>query len=110
MLKRVPQSFKVELSSEGERALVAPHGELDMATIPQVEAKLVEARAEGHKTLVLDLRNVTFMDSSGLRLMLVANAEARDDGYSFAIIDGPEVVRQVLDVTGTSERFERAEP
>ena len=110
MLKRIPESFKVEVNVESDRVLIAPHGELDMATIPQVETKIAEARSEGHKTIVLDLRNLAFMDSSGLRLMLIADSEARKDGYSFAIIDGPAVVQQVLEVTGTSKRFERAQP
>lgn len=103
--------FRVEIGPEHEqeRVRVVPHGELDLVTVGQLETQIEELRARGFGMIVLDLRRLAFMDSTGLRLMLRLDAEARANGFRFAIIDCEGPVRRLLELTRTDGRFERAD-
>ena len=73
-------------------------GELDIASAPLLEAALSEHRA-AEAAVVLDLAGITFMDSSGLKVLVRAANEARTNGWAFAV--DPEVgeaVRAVFEV------------
>jgi anti-anti-sigma factor len=59
---------------------------------------------------VIDLRGLRFMDSTGLRLLVRLDAEARSDGFSFSIIDADGPVRCLLDLTQMRDRFQQADP
>jgi anti-sigma B factor antagonist len=89
--------FGVEVVPDRERILVAPYGEVDIATVDQVRSSLEELEVAGFKQIVLDLRQVTFLDSTGLRLVL---AEVRKEGIDFAVIRGPDAVHRVFEITG----------
>ena len=77
-----------------ERAhVVAPRGELDLFTVEEVEAALRERRPACDR-VVLDLRAVTFLDTSGMRLVVEAVHELDRAGVGFAVVrGGPEVQR-----------------
>ena len=80
-------------------------GELDMATAPALETTLMEACSDGPGLLVLDLRRLRFIDSSGLRAVIAADREARRSGHHLALIRGPDQVHQVFEITGVSRRM-----
>jgi anti-anti-sigma factor len=80
-------------------------GELDMASAPALEEALAEARRDGMGQLVLDLRELRFIDSSGLRAVIAAAREARRSGHDLALIRGPDQVQQVFDITGVGRRM-----
>jgi anti-sigma B factor antagonist len=101
--------FRVEVQPEREGVRVIPHGELDLGTVQQLETQIDELRSGGFATIVLDLRELTFMDSTGLRLLLELDAESRADGFRFAIIDREGPVRRLLELTGIEGRFEHAD-
>ena len=101
--------FRVDVQPERERVRVIPRGELDLNTIPQLETQIEALRSGGFRRIVLDLRQLTFMDSTGLRLLLELDAESRADGFRFAIIDGEGPVRRLLQLTGIEDRFEHAD-
>jgi anti-sigma B factor antagonist len=100
---QVHDSFRCELEPERERVRVRPIGEIDMATVPVVEAHLGELTAAGFKQLTLDLGAVCFLDSTGLRMILEWDARSRADGFSFALIAGPPTVQRVFKLTKTTE-------
>jgi anti-sigma B factor antagonist len=100
--------FAVDARPDRSRVIVSVTGEIDRATIGAVTRALDELRAAGWADLVLDLHNVTFMDSSGLALMLDCDRAAREDGWAFAIVDGSPSVARVLEIAGLSEQFRRA--
>ena len=77
-----------------------PVGEVDLATAYQVRDRLDELRAAGFTRVILDLRGVTFLDSTGVRLVLDADASARTDGFDFALIEGPAEVQRAFEITG----------
>ncbi len=101
--------FRVEVQPERGRVRVVPHGELDLGTVPPLEARIEELRSSGVATVALDLRQLTFMDSTGLRLLLRLNAESRSNGFHFVVIDCEGPVRRVLRLTRVEKQFEYAE-
>jgi anti-sigma B factor antagonist len=105
-----PDSFYCERGRDGETAWVRPVGELDLDTAPQLEDELAAARAQGGQRLVLDLRRLTFMDSTGLRLVIRWDAAAREEGFEFAIVPGSDVVQRVIRLTGMDDQIPVAEP
>jgi anti-anti-sigma factor len=105
-----PDSFRCESGTDGDRAWVRPIGELDLDTAPLLEEELTAARDGGSRRLVLDMRALTFMDSTGLRLVIRWDTAAREDGFEFAIVPGIEVVQRVFRLTGMDEHLSVAEP
>jgi anti-anti-sigma factor len=98
-------AFRIAVMPERERVVVVPQGELDIATAGAVEQEVEQLVARGFASVVLDLRELAFIDSSGLRLLLRLDAAARAEGFAFAIreCDGP--VRRLLELTRLNTRF-----
>jgi anti-sigma B factor antagonist len=105
-----PESFRCETDRDGDVVWVRPIGELDLDTAPQLDRELEAARAVGAGRVVLDLRTLTFMDSTGLRLVIRWDTAAREQGFAFAVVPGPEVVQRVFRLTGMDEVIQVAEP
>jgi anti-sigma B factor antagonist len=80
-------------------------GELDISNAPRVDQELRKIESEAPAT-VLDLRGLTFMDSTGLRLIVTADARAREEGRRFALIRGPDSVDRVFRITFVDKRLE----
>jgi anti-sigma B factor antagonist len=110
MVDRPPEPFRCEVETAHGQLHVIPHGEIDLASVGMLESKLRELRDTGFDHLVLDLREVTFMDSTGLRLILAWDADAREEGVDFALIRGTPVVQRLFDVTGLAGRLRFVEP
>jgi len=104
------QPFRLAARPDGERVVVELRGELDLDTVEAVREAVHEHRAQGTRTIVLDLRELAFIDSSGLRLLLQLDADARAQGLDFALIEGEGPVRRLLQLTNLSDDFRRAEP
>ena len=105
-----PDLFSCEVGRNGAAAWVKPAGDLDLDTVHRVEAALSELRGDGYGEIVLDLRGLTFMDSTGLRLVIRWHTAARDEGFQFAVVPGPEVVQRVFRLTGMDAHLTVAEP
>jgi anti-sigma B factor antagonist len=88
--------FSCEVTPEGDQVVVRPRGELDMATIGEVEQELRQQRRTGVRTLVLDLSGLTFMDSTGLHLVMRWTNESAQDGFAFEVEPGPPAVMRVF--------------
>ena len=89
--------FGLDVVPDRERILVVPHGEIDLATVDQIRSRLVELEGAGFEQIVLDLRHVTFLDSTGLRLIL---EEVRNDRLGFAVIAGDYAIQRVFEISG----------
>src|SRR4051812_46667458 len=89
------EPFLLETRPDRERVVVAPRGELDIATVVRVAAEMDDLVRVGFATLVLDLRAITFMDVAGLRLVL---AQARRPDASVELVDGPPAVARLFDL------------
>ena len=75
-------------------------GELDIATAKRVELELERVAATDARTIVVDLSALTFMDSCGLRAMLMADARLRDAPSRLAIRRGPPAVQRIFEISG----------
>ncbi|MDP9262358.1 MAG: STAS domain-containing protein [Actinomycetota bacterium] len=95
--------FRVDIAPERDTVRVTPVGELDLATVSQLDDQLRELRQAGFRRFVLDLRELLFMDSAGLRLILRFDARAREDAIDVALIAGSPAVQRVFEVSGTLE-------
>ena len=75
------------------------HGELDIATAPELVEILRRMRRQRH-AVVLDLAEITFMDSTGLTTLMDAHLAAEGNGWSFEIRRASPAVRRVFDLAG----------
>jgi anti-sigma B factor antagonist len=100
---RPPSVFAIEAREPvGEIAVLALSGELDLAAAPALRERLAEARATGARGLVLDMAEVTFLDSSALREILSADAALRTDGVPLVLATVQPAVERLLELTRTT--------
>jgi anti-sigma B factor antagonist len=90
---------------EGQTRVVLA-GELDIASTEQLDEALATIEGEDLGTLVLDLRNVEFIDSTGLRTVIAADERARSADRRFVVVRGPGAVERLFSVTQLDQRFE----
>ena len=100
-------AFTAEVAPDGDMATIRFVGELDLASAPQAESALeqLETADPSPTRIVLDLRGVRFLDSTGLRLVLELDAAAREASQELTIIRGSAVVQRIFEVTQVSERL-----
>ena len=96
------------LHANGHRPqVVLPlEGELDVATATEAQKRLLRLRLHRGDQLVIDLSGVTFMDSTGIRLILQAREHALQHGAGLLVVRGPEAVMRVLELVGLDEQLE----
>lgn len=85
-------------------------GELDLSTADEVEEELESAEALGPAVLMLDLSGLSFLDSTGLRVVLAADDRARRDGRRLVLVRGPDPVHRVFRIALLEERLDFVEP
>lgn len=106
---RVQSLFRVEVRNEGRAAIIAVSGELDLASSPSLEAELDRVSGTQSELLVLDLRRLEFMDSTGLSVIVKSHQRLADEGRSLYLVRGPQQVQRLLDLTGVAERIQLAD-
>jgi anti-anti-sigma factor len=99
-----PGNFDVGTRRQGSALVVAPRGEIDLATVDLVRDAVERERQQG-EDLVLDLRDVGFMDTSGLRYILEIVELASKDGFDVRLVKGPTAVQRVFEVSGLEPRL-----
>jgi anti-sigma B factor antagonist len=105
MIARIPSSeFNVTVHREGSVEVVAVHGEVDLATADSVRAELRMA-FERSRSVVLDLRDVGFMDTQGLAVVIEVQQASAEDGGTFAITRAPDHVHRLFDMIGLTPRL-----
>jgi anti-anti-sigma factor len=95
--------FRCDVVPDGDGARVRAIGELDIDAVPDLAAEISQLREAGCPLVIIDLSELSFLDSSGLRLLLDCYAEARQDDHAIALIPGPRAVQRVFELTGTTE-------
>jgi anti-anti-sigma factor len=101
-----PTPFNIERSpiSDGVCRL-SIIGELDIATTPQLQDAVNEARAGGAYTVDIDLADLSFIDSTGLRMFLALNQQAASEGWSLVLARPSESLKTILQVTGVEDEL-----
>jgi anti-anti-sigma factor len=100
------KTFDVKTEDRGEAVMMKLTGELDISSAAKVEDELSRWEPKKPSQIVLDLSSLDFMDSTGLRLLIAADARARDEGRKLTIVKGPEPVQRVFRITRLEERLD----
>jgi len=100
------RSFSIETGSLGQASLVSLNGDLDLSTAKRAEQAIEEAEQASPPMLVIDLRGLSFMDSTGLRVVVSADKRATKANRRLVIIQGPAAVRRVFEIARLDERLE----
>jgi anti-sigma B factor antagonist len=96
-------AFTCDVSAEGDAATVSPRGELDMATAGALDQELRRLHDSGVDKILLDLGGLTFMDSSGLHLIVRWAGEAGRNGFEFELGPGPPAVQRIFNLTALED-------
>jgi anti-sigma B factor antagonist len=109
-LRPAMPKLEFETTRNGTVAVVRPVGELDLSGAAVLEVELDRLVEDPQlSAVVLDMRDLEFMDSSGLRLVVVADMKAREAGRRFALVRGGETVHRVFEITRMGERLDFVE-
>jgi anti-sigma B factor antagonist len=95
----------VGVSGEGERVVLRLDGELDLASVPTLERAVQDATFERTAEIVLDLRGLEFIDSTGLRAILLQDKRSTERGQTFALVRGSEQVQRLMTMTRVDEHL-----
>lgn len=93
----------------GATAIIALHGELDIFAQPALAAQVDEALSTRPALLAIDLRELSFMDSSGIHVMITAARRCHELGQRFLLIRGGRQIERVLAASGLEGYFEIVE-
>jgi anti-sigma B factor antagonist len=98
--------FLIDSRADRGVTYVTLGGEFDLAGIQQFDSVLGKLEADAPGTIVVDLTGLDFMDSSGLRALVMADRRAHRDGRRLAIVPGPPSVRRVFEITQLVDRLD----
>jgi anti-anti-sigma factor len=93
----------IDVTSTPKAQTIVLAGEADLAGVPKIEAALKDASDDEPGLIVVDLRNLTFIDSSGLQALLTGHELCRTCGHELRIVPGPENVQRLFELTGLNE-------
>lgn len=98
--------FSIAVVPNRGEVVVAPAGELDLTSADEVAEAVRDLRTRGFDEVVLDLRNVDFIDSTGLRMLLGLREASMRNGHSVALVPPAPAAARIFELTGTREFFE----
>ena len=98
--------LRIESREAGGVTYVTLGGEFDLAGVEQFDSAIGKLEANAPQTLVIDLSELEFMDSSGLRALVMADQRARQRERRLAIVPGPPSVRRVFEITRLDDRLD----
>ena len=104
--QRAMQMLDLTTETTGTTVRLALGGELDIASAAQVEQELMRIEGLEPATILLDLRELSFMDSTGLRIIVAADGRAREQSRRLVLVKGPEAVQRIFHMTRLDERLE----
>ena len=100
--------FRLDVDAQQERTVFRLAGELDMATVSQLEEALGEH--ENASEIVFDLRGLSFLDSMGLSALVRAHVAGRDGRRKVSFVRGCDVVSKVMQLTKMDDRLDWIDP
>ena len=96
-----PDAITIAVESRDDLAHIRIGGELDMFTAPVLEGTLATAEQDGVRMIMLDLRDLTFIDSSGLRVFVRAWDHAKANGHQLRLLGASSEANRLFKMTGT---------
>ncbi|HTU87438.1 MAG TPA: STAS domain-containing protein [Solirubrobacteraceae bacterium] len=95
--------FLVDSQTTGRAVILALSGELDLVSSPILEEAFERAYESDAELIVVDLRRLEFMDSTGLHRLVAAQQRAVQSGRRFGLVKGTEQVQRLFDLTGMAD-------
>jgi anti-sigma B factor antagonist len=105
----VQSNFSVEVRDGNQAVVIGVTGELDLASSPALEQELERGAASQAGIVIVDLRKLEFMDSTGLSVLVRAHQRATENGQRFGVVRGPQQVQRLLSLTGVADRLNLAD-
>jgi anti-sigma B factor antagonist len=99
----LPDEFVTSIDRDAGTATVTLRGEVDILTVDQVRVALGEALATAPQEIVVELAELSFIDSTGLGALIFGFQRARDAGVRFRLANANSTVRQILVLSGLLE-------
>lgn len=100
------EPFSLAVVPDRREVDVVPAGELDIATATSLADEVRELRDRGFDHVVIDLRRLTFVDSSGLRTLIALRNDAKRAGHDLKLVPGPPEVQRLFELTATRGLFD----
>jgi anti-sigma B factor antagonist len=101
----VQSHFRVEVRNADATTVISVSGELDLASSPALEEQLERVSQSDAQLVVVDLRNLEFMDSTGLSVLVRAHQRAQENGRLLGLVNGSQQVQRLLTLTGVADRL-----
>jgi anti-anti-sigma factor len=102
--------LRIDVSERDGATIVAFHGELDLDEAPLAREALDDALGRGGDAVTVDLRDVTFLGSTGVRILIDAQAAAQARGCRLRVVQGEGPARRLIELLGLADRLDVADP
>ncbi len=101
---------RIAVARDGAAARLTVAGDIDAESAPALEQSLAEIEADPPSVVDVDLADVGFIDSSGLRVLIVSSRRIAEAGGSMRIVTASAAVCRLLELTGLTEMFGNPPP
>lgn len=106
MSSELEDPLVIEVSEDDTGAVLVLRGELDPHTAPRLRGEIDRALGAGRVNLVLDLAGLSFIDSSGLRVIISAHKDSSERDGHLVLRSPSPTARRLLDITGLLDHIE----
>lgn len=104
-MEPVGEHLGIDVRSEPDRVVLELHGELDLLAAPELEEAIERVEAGSPAIIVLDLQDLQFVDSAGLRVILAAHERSQQQTWDFALTRGTEQVQRLFAIAGIGDHL-----
>jgi anti-anti-sigma factor len=99
------EHLQIDVRGERDGIVLCLHGELDLASAPLLQGEIASAEASDATLVVLDLDDLQFIDSTGLRIILAAHERSQERGRMLALTRGSQQVQRLMSITRVGEHL-----
>jgi anti-anti-sigma factor len=99
------EHLRIDVRRERDRVVLELHGELDLLGAPMLQGEIEKVEQDAPGIVVLDLEDLQFVDSAGLRVILAAHERLHEHGQELALTRGTEQVQRLFTIAGVSEHL-----
>jgi anti-sigma B factor antagonist len=100
------RSFSISVEQGDDEVALVAVGELDLASAGMLEHEVTQARAAGFTRVVLDLRELDFVDATGLRMLISLRNHAKRNAHALTLVPPPPTAGRIFEITGTRALFD----